>query len=95
ISARSGTAIVAAAAGTVKEVKSSPLKGRYIILKHDNNFQTLYTHCREILAKEGQAVKIGDTIATCGNTGKSTGPHLHFELRYDEIPINPEKYIEF
>ena len=94
ISVRSGTPIVASASGTVKEVKSSPLKGNYLILQHNNNFQTLYSHCQEIMVKEGQAVKTGDTIATCGNTGKSTGPHLHFELRYDEMPINPEAYLK-
>lgn len=94
ISARTGTPIVAAASGTVKEVKSSPKKGRYLILQHSNNFQTFYSHCQKIMVKEGQAVKKGVTIATCGNTGKSTGPHLHFELRHDGMPIDPEKFIE-
>ena len=94
ISARSGAPIVAAASGTVKEVKSSPIEGYYLMLQHKNSYQTLYSHCQEILVKEGQAVKAGDTIATCGNTGKSTGPHLHFEIRYAEKTIDPKKLIE-
>jgi membrane-bound lytic murein transglycosylase D len=95
IAARLGTPIVAAASGTVKEVEFSPNKGHYILLQHKNNFQTYYAQCEKILAKEGQAVKSGDIIATCGSSGKSTGPHLHFELRKDGEPINPEKYVEF
>lgn len=95
IAARLGTPIVAAASGTVKEVEFSPNKGHYILLQHKNNFQTYYAQCEKILAKEGQAVKSGDTIATCGSSGRSTGSHLHFELRKDGEPIDPEKYIEF
>ena len=93
IAARLGTPIHAAASGTVKEVEFSPNKGHYIILQHKNNFQTRYAQCEKILPKEGQAVKSGDTIATCGSSGRSTGPHLHFELRKDGEPIDPEKYI--
>jgi hypothetical protein len=69
--------------------------GSIILLQHKNNFQTYYAQCEKILAKEGQAVKSGDTIATCGSSGRSTGPHLHFELRKDGGPIDPEKYVEF
>jgi len=68
--------------------------GNYIVLQHKNNFQTLYSKCQKVLVKEGQVVKTGDTIATCGNTGKSTGPHLHFELRYAEKAVDPQKFIE-
>jgi murein DD-endopeptidase MepM/ murein hydrolase activator NlpD len=69
--------------------------GNYIILRHKNNFQTLYAKCQKILVKEGQPVKSGGIIALCGSTGLSTGPHLHFELRKDGEPVDPVKYMEF
>ena len=95
IAAREGEPIHAADSGTVVKVEFSPDGyGHYIILQHKNNFQTLYAKCEKILAKEGQAVKTGDIIAACGNSGRSTGPHLHFELRKDGEPIDPEKYVE-
>jgi len=95
IAASNGEPIYAADSGIVKEVEFSPDGyGHYIILQHKNNFQTLYAKCEKILAKEGQVVKSGDIIATCGSSGISTGPHLHFELRKDGKPIDPDKYIE-
>jgi murein DD-endopeptidase MepM/ murein hydrolase activator NlpD len=95
IAAPEGEPIYAADSGTIVKVEFSPDGyGHYIILQHKNNFQTLYAKCEKILAEEGQAVKSGDIIATCGNSGRSTGPHLHFELRKNGEPIDPQKYVE-
>ena len=96
IAAPEGEPIHAADSGTVVKVEfSAEGYGHYMILQHKNNFQTLYAKCEKILAEEGQAVKSGDIIATYGNSGRSTGPHLHFALRKDGEPIDPEKYVEF
>lgn len=96
IAASKGEPIHAADSGTVVNVGFSPdVYGHYMILQHKDNFQTLYAKCEKILVKEGQVLKSGDIIATCGSSGRSTGPHLHFELRKDGKPVDPEKYVEF
>ncbi len=94
IAAPSGTLIAASASGIVKEANFSQVKGHYVLLQHKNNFQTFYAQCEKVLVKKGQHVKAGDDIASCGSSGRSTGPHLHFELRYAEKPIDPERFIE-
>lgn len=67
--------------------------GNLIIIKHDDNMKTYYAHLNDFYVKVGDKVKKGDIIGAIGNTGFSTGPHLHFELRVDEEPVNPIKYI--
>ncbi len=86
----SGTPIVSALSGTVKSVGSSSSYGKYIIISHGNGFDTLYAHCSKIIAREGAAVARGEIIAEMGSTGKSTGPHCHFEVRINDVRINPE-----
>ncbi|MFA7193675.1 MAG: peptidoglycan DD-metalloendopeptidase family protein [Candidatus Paceibacterota bacterium] len=79
-----GTSIYAAAAGQVIISKSSGWNGgygNYVVIKHDNGSQTLYAHASTVNVSSGEWVSQGDLIATVGNTGKSTGPHLHFEVR--------------
>ena len=95
IAARKGTSILAALRGKAVEIGFTKLGGHYVILQHSQNYETYYGQCEKILAKKGQAVKKGDIIATCGSSGRSTGPHLHFELRKDGKPIDPEEHIEF
>ncbi|MFC1841144.1 M56 family metallopeptidase [Thermodesulfobacteriota bacterium] len=95
IAASKGEPIHAAASGTVKKVEFTKIKGHQITIQHVNNYQTHYAQCEKILAKEGQAVKSGDIVATCGSSGRSTGPHLHFELRKNGKAIDPEKHIKF
>lgn len=95
IAASKGEPIHVAASGTVKKVEFTKIKGHQITIQHINNYQTYYAQCEKILAKEGQVVKSGDIIATCGSSGRSTGPHLHFELRKNGKAIDPEKYIKF
>ena len=79
-----GTSVLAAAPGIVSVARSSGYNGGYgemIILRHDNGTMTVYGHLSAVYVYEGQVVGQGDTIGELGNTGKSTGPHLHFEVR--------------
>ena len=63
--------------------------GKVVILRHDQGFSTIYGHLNVIIAKEGEAVRQGQSIGGVGSTGRSTGPHLHFELRHNGRPWNP------
>jgi murein DD-endopeptidase MepM/ murein hydrolase activator NlpD len=63
--------------------------GKVVILRHDLGFSTIYGHLNVIIAREGEAVRLGQSIGGVGSTGRSTGPHLHFELRHDGRPLNP------
>lgn len=89
IAAAEGTAIHAAASGTVVEADHSSSYGNYLILRHSDGFQTVYCHCSRLIAKEGDRVRKGDRIAAVGSTGISTGPHLHFEARVEGQRTDP------
>lgn len=89
IAAAKGTRIAAAFYGTVKEVGYSEGNGDYIILMHENGLETAYCHCSEILAEEGAVVREGETIALVGDSGMTTGPHLHIEVRINGVLHNP------
>lgn len=67
--------------------------GNCIIIQHSNNFETLYGHLSEINVNEKQSVEVGEIIGKLGNTGRSTGPHLHYEIIYNGQKINPEDYL--
>ncbi|WP_461613530.1 M23 family metallopeptidase [Clostridium sp. Marseille-QA1073] len=67
--------------------------GNVIILSHDNDVETLYAHCNKLYANEGESISKGQHIADIGNTGNSTGPHLHFEIRVNGEAVDPLKYI--
>lgn len=69
--------------------------GYYVVVRHPNGMETVYGHLSRFLVKPDQEVKAGEPIALGGNTGRSTGPHLHFETRYLGIPINPAAIIDF
>lgn len=69
--------------------------GYYVVVRHDNGMETVYGHLSRFLVKPNQRVKAGEPIALGGNTGHSTGPHLHFETRYLGLAINPEAIIDF
>ena len=68
--------------------------GKYIFLTHDDGYVTFYCHCSEILAEVGAVIRQGETIALVGSTGWSTGPHLHFEVRKNNIRYNPLYILE-
>lgn len=67
--------------------------GNIIKIQHESSIQTFYSHCSKISVKEGQYVKSGEKIGEVGNTGRSTGPHVHFEVRVGGVPKNPLAYI--
>jgi len=85
----SGTPILATADGEVTRVKNHPFAGKYLEIKHDGQYHTRYLHLSRIKVRRGQKVKRGDVIARSGNTGRSTGPHLHYELHVKGVAVNP------
>jgi murein DD-endopeptidase MepM/ murein hydrolase activator NlpD len=88
-----GTPIYAVAPGRVTRAETSSSYGRVIDIDHGYGISTRYAHCTTLRVKEGDWVERGDFISTMGSTGKSTGPHLHFELRIDDSPHDPLKYL--
>jgi murein DD-endopeptidase MepM/ murein hydrolase activator NlpD len=93
IANRQGTPIIASADGTVTSVSFNTILGKFMIIDHGHGVITKYAHIQKALKKDGEEVKRGDTIALIGNTGRSTGPHLHYEVFLNGIPVNPTKYI--
>jgi murein DD-endopeptidase MepM/ murein hydrolase activator NlpD len=93
IAARKGTPILAAADGVITFAGTKGLMGKMIVIDHGHGMVTRYAHIHKMLKKCGDAVKKGDTIALVGNTGRSTGSHLHYEVHLNGIPVNPAKYI--
>jgi len=93
LAASPGTRIDAAAAGTVLQTGEGEYIGKFVILSHKDSYTTLYGHCSQILTTVGKAVKKGQLIAKVGNTGRTTGPHLHFEIRKNGVPQNPLSYL--
>lgn len=91
-SAPPGTPVYATADGTVKEASWQSAYGNMIDIDHGFHYLTRYAHLSKILVGKGQNVKRGDLIGLVGNTGKSTGPHLHYEVRYRGAPQNPVNY---
>lgn len=85
-----GQAIYAAADGIVVDSAWDNSYGNYVKILHANNTVTIYAHCSSLCVDEGEKVSVGDRIARVGSTGASTGNHLHFEIRKDNIRINPE-----
>lgn len=69
--------------------------GNYVVIRHPNGLETVYGHLHRSMVREGMIVKAGQPIALGGNTGRSTGPHLHFEARFMGHPINPEELFDF
>ncbi len=94
IACAEGTKIRAAYSGRVTKTGEDDRAGKYIFLSHDDGLVTFYCHCSEILADEGAVIRQGETIARVGSTGWSTGPHLHFEVRKDNIRYNPIHILE-
>ena len=93
IATSTGTPVVAAASGTVT---FSGWKGSYgylMVITHSNGVQTYYGHCSKLYYSAGQTVSKGQKIAAVGNTGNSTGPHLHFEIRVNGVAYNPQNYL--
>ncbi len=94
IAADYGQAIVAAADGTVILSDWYSGYGKAVVIDHGRGITTVYGHSNELLVSEGKKVKKGDLIARVGSTGRSTGPHLHFEIRINGEAVNPLKYLD-
>ena len=94
IAANLGTNIKAVMVGTVKVAEQNSEYGKFIKIVN-GDIMTVYAHCKALKVKVGDKIKIGQTIATVGSTGTSTGPHLHLEIRYQNRYINPRLLIEF
>jgi murein DD-endopeptidase MepM/ murein hydrolase activator NlpD len=89
-----GAAIVASDSGYVSFAGWTDIGyGYLIVVDHANGYQTYYAHLNDIYVIEGQAVDAGQVIGAMGSTGNSTGPHLHFEVRYGGYPTNPLVYL--
>jgi murein DD-endopeptidase MepM/ murein hydrolase activator NlpD len=93
LAARESTRIAAAAAGTVLQTGEGEYIGKFLILSHKDSYTTVYGHCSQILATAGKTVKKGQMIAKSGQSGRTTGPHLHFEIRKNGVPQDPLKYL--
>ncbi len=94
IAAKEGTPVFATADGTVEFAGWDESFGNYLIIDHLGGFKTYYGHNRALLVAVGESVKRGELIALSGNTGHSTAPHLHYEIRLRGEPVNPEEYME-
>jgi murein DD-endopeptidase MepM/ murein hydrolase activator NlpD len=91
--AEPGTPILSAAGGVVVVQEYHPQYGNLIEVDHGNNLITRYAHTSKVLVKKGDLIRRGQKIAEVGNTGRSTGPHLHFEVLVQGIPQDPQKFL--
>lgn len=95
ISVKKGTEIYVTGDGVVEKVEYERSGyGHYVIIDHGFGYKTLYAHCKSILVAEGIKVKRGEQIAESGNTGISSGPHVHYEIRYKGKAVNPLHYFD-
>jgi murein DD-endopeptidase MepM/ murein hydrolase activator NlpD len=94
IAVPSATQVRAAGGGMVVEVSETPEYGKMIRLSHPEKYETLYGHLSQTLVKQGDKVALGAVIALSGNTGRSTAPHLHFEVRKDGQAVDPMQLIQ-
>ena len=92
--AEAGTVIDAAASGKVIYADVHPAYGKMLEIDHGNGLVSRYAHCSTLLVKEGDLVMRGQRVATVGSTGRSTGPHLHFEVRLNGVPQNPARFLQ-
>jgi murein DD-endopeptidase MepM/ murein hydrolase activator NlpD len=93
VATRKGTIIIAPADGTVTFAATKGSLGRCMVIKHGYGMVTRYGHLKKYLVKPGTRVKRGEKIALVGDSGRSTAPHLHYEVHLNGIPVNPVRYI--
>jgi len=89
-----GTAVFAAAGGVVRFAGSNGPYGNMVEIDHGNDFITRYAHCSRVLVALGEVVQRGSKIAESGSTGRATGPHVHFEVRYRGVAQNPARFLQ-
>lgn len=95
IGGKTGDPIAAFAAGTVEYIGKNDSYGQYLQIDHGNGVKSFYAHCSRILVSKGQTVALGEKVAEIGSSGVSTGPHLHLELKYEKMHLNPAYYVDF
>ncbi|HUI46976.1 MAG TPA: peptidoglycan DD-metalloendopeptidase family protein [Nitrospirota bacterium] len=93
IAAQTGTPVIAPADGVVVKAEFSPGYGNMVEISHGYGLKTIFGHNSRLNVKAGQQVRRGDVISYVGDTGSSTGPHLHYEVRLNGLPVNPVKYL--
>jgi murein DD-endopeptidase MepM/ murein hydrolase activator NlpD len=93
VSAPRGTPVFATGSGTVTFSGRKGSLGNIVVIDHGHGLVTRYAHNQKLLKKKGETVKRGDKIALIGNTGRSTGPHVHYEVQLNGMPVNPLNYI--
>jgi septal ring factor EnvC (AmiA/AmiB activator) len=93
IAARTGTPIFATADGVVSKSETVPGYGKLVVIEHGYGYRTYYGHNSKNLVRAGQRVVRGQKIAAVGNTGRSTGSHVHYEIRRNGVPVNPKKFL--
>lgn len=94
ISCKTGSEVKAIYGGVVMKADKSSSYGNEIVLDHQDGFSSLYAHLSSIKVHKGDSIAAGDVLGLSGNTGESTGPHLHFELRKNDTPVNPIAYLD-
>lgn len=94
IGGQMGDPIGAFAAGTVEYIGKDDSYGLYLQIDHGNGIKSFYAHCSKIVVSKGQTVAIGEKVAEIGSSGSATGPHLHLELKYNKMHLNPVYYID-
>lgn len=95
ISGHMGDPIAAFADGKVEYTGKDDSYGLYFQIDHGNGVKSFYAHCSKVEVVKGQTVSMGDTVARIGSTGSSTGPHLHLELKFNKMHLNPAYYVDF
>lgn len=93
ISNRAGTTVIAPADGIISDIGNDWIFGKILVISHGFGITTRYAHLNKVLVRIGQKVKRGDKIAEVGTSGRTTGPHLHYEVRLNGVPANPMRYI--
>jgi murein DD-endopeptidase MepM/ murein hydrolase activator NlpD len=93
ISAPAGTPVYAPSRGVVSGIERTPDYGLVLNITHGTGLVTRYAHLQRVNVKQGQVVQRGEPIAFIGDSGRSTGPHLHYEVRIGGVPVNPMRYI--
>ena len=93
--AAAGSEILAAAGGVVAAAEIHPEYGKMIDIDHDNGLTTRYAHLSKMVVKVGDVVLKGQRIGALGQSGRATGPHLHFEVRQNSVPLNPNRFLSF
>ena len=93
ISNRMGTTVVIPADGIISDIGNDWIHGKMLVVSHGFGMATSYSHLSRVTARIGQRVKRGDKVAEVGNSGRTTGPHLHYEIKLNGIPVNPMRYI--